>query len=175
MGMAIPKQPSRVLFKLLQPKVLNGILILLVFSSIFYLLFLIVQQRAVYNQDVLELTGLKKFLTPSTPMAVIEEPMAPQKSDYQTLAGAPFFREPNFVAEKKPQQEAVVTTVDLSPYRALKVMGLVGGNQAIIQDPATKTTLYVKQGDLVKEGVVTSVQPGKVTIKVGEETVELNF
>ncbi|GEM_PF-3686040 len=175
MGMAVPRQPSQVLFKLLQPKILNGILVLLVFSSIFYLLFFIVQQRAIYNQDVLELTGLKKFLTPSARASAIEGPIVPRKSDYQTLAGAPFFREPNFVAEKKQQQEAIVTTVDLAPYRALKVMGLVGGNQAIIQDPATKTTLYAKQGDPVKEGVVTSVGPGKVTIKVGEETVELNF
>ena len=169
--------PLEVLKRLLQPKFLNALLILLILASLSYLVTLLVNQQTLIKKDVLELTGLKKYLTPQADSKKKETPsLVHHKEDYQKLATTSFFREPNFINEQKPKQPvSSIASLDLTPYRSLKVMGLVGGNQAIIQDPATKTMIYVKEGDSIKEGTVTEVRPNKVTIHIGEETVELTF
>ena len=176
MGVTIPKQLSWSLLKLLQPRVLNWVLVVVISVSLFYLITFLINQQAMYKQDVLELTGLKKYLVPSDSKIEIQKHFVHSQKDYQELAESLFFQEPNFVVENDPRnKQTKPNPTDLNPYRLLKVMGLVGGKQAIIQDPTTKSTLYVREGDSVKEGTVISIQAGKVIIKVGEEKVELNF
>lgn len=162
---------SKVLIGFIQPQILNRVLIFLNIVSFIYLITLLVHEYQLRDIDVLERLGLK--LNPEYVAGQISIPSSSSLSDYQALSESNFFREPGFVAEKKV--EVKKTSDQLVAYRNLKVVGLIGSDQAIIQDPATRSIHYVKVGDQVKEATVVSVQPGKVTLKIGEETVDLVF
>lgn len=170
MGISVPKSLSQSVLT----QFLNGILILMVLGSLSYLVVLLVHQQTIAQQDILELMGLQNERLSSSQKVRIQKPPHARESDYQKLAEALFFRQPNFVVEKK-KEEPKQTAVGLNPYRALQVKGFIAGSQAILYDPATRTTLYVKEGDAIKEGTVVSIRHGKVTIQVENGTVELAF
>ena len=154
--------------------ILNGILILVIVGSFFYLVTLLLHQQTIARQDILALMDLQSERFSSSQKVEIQRPPQSHESDYQELAETLFFRQPNFVDEKKKEDPKQIA-VGLSFYRTLQVKGFIAGNRAIVYDPATRMTLYIKEGDTIKEGTVVSIRPGKVTIQVKKETVELVF
>jgi hypothetical protein len=171
MGISIPKLLSQSVFT----QCLNGILILVILGSLSYLVTLLVHQRTIAQQDILELMGLQNERLSSSQKVGIQKPPHVRESDYQELTESLFFRQPNFVGDEKKKEKPKQTAVALNLYRALQVKGFIAGTQAILYDPATRTTLYVKEGDTIQEGIVVSIRPGKVTIQVENEMVELVF
>ena len=171
---------SQNIIQLLQPAVLNKILLITILISSIYLIVLLSRQRSFYAKDILELAGLSQQMSAIDARWKIQKQEGAAREEYQVIANSRFFQEISSLSDEEGgsvalEEKSKKEVIDVGRYRSLKVKGLIGTSQAIIEDPIKRVTHFVKQGDRIEEATVLSIGSGVVQLKVGDETIELNF